>query len=50
MLASWPTGAAVDLEEAMRYQRAMPAPQRFAEALAGCPRTGCWSSPGPAWP
>ena len=34
VLASWPTGAGVDIEEAMRYQRAMPAPRRFAEALA----------------
>jgi methylaspartate mutase epsilon subunit len=33
VLASWPTGAGVDLEEALRYQRAMPAGKRFAEAL-----------------
>lgn len=33
VLASWPTGAGVDLEEALRYQRAMPTGRRFAEAL-----------------
>lgn len=33
VLASWPTGAGVDIEEAMRYQRALPAGKRFAEAL-----------------
>ncbi len=33
VLASWPTGTGVDLEEALRYQRAMPADRRFAEAL-----------------
>lgn len=33
VLASWPTGAGVDNEEALRYQRAMPTGRRFAQAL-----------------
>jgi methylaspartate mutase epsilon subunit len=35
VLSSWPTGAGVDIGEAMRYQHAMPAARRFAETLAG---------------
>jgi methylaspartate mutase epsilon subunit len=34
VLAQWPTGAGVDIEEALRYHRAMPAARRFAETLA----------------
>ncbi len=33
VLATWPTGADVDLDEAFRYQRAIPPEKRFAEAL-----------------
>ena len=33
VLAAWPTGAEVDLEEALRYQKAIPAEKRFALAM-----------------
>jgi methylaspartate mutase epsilon subunit len=33
VLATWPTGADVNLDEAFRYQRAIPPEKRFAEAL-----------------
>ncbi|MGS2717377.1 methylaspartate mutase subunit E [Eionea flava] len=34
VLTEWPTGAAVDLDEAMRYQRDIPESKRFSSALA----------------
>ena len=33
VLTTWPTGAEVDLEEAIRYQRAMPPSKCFARAM-----------------
>ena len=33
VLAAWPTGAAVRLDDAFDYQRAIPPAKRFAEAM-----------------
>ncbi len=42
-LATWPTGAAVDLEEAFAYQRGHPrgAPVFAGHARRGGPAAGC---------
>ncbi|HHY95519.1 MAG TPA: methylaspartate mutase subunit E, partial [Firmicutes bacterium] len=40
VLHSWPTGAEVDLEEAVRYHRSLPRGKRFSPVLREAERTG----------
>jgi methylaspartate mutase epsilon subunit len=40
VLAGWPTGSAVDLEEALAYQRAIPGEKRFASAMSAAREAG----------
>ena len=40
VLTTWPTGAEVDLEEAIRYQRALPPSKCFARAMREANRAG----------
>jgi methylaspartate mutase epsilon subunit len=40
VLASWPTGAEVDLPEAITYQRAIPREKRFAETVRTARESG----------
>ena len=50
VLQTWPTGAAVHLEEAIKYQQAIPAGQAVRLAMRDVMGRGrCWSSRGPAW-
>jgi methylaspartate mutase epsilon subunit len=40
VLASWPTGTEVDLQEALGYQRAIPLAKRFAETVRAARAAG----------
>jgi len=40
VLAQWPTGKAVDLEEAVAYHKSMPASRNFSEKLLAAKRDG----------
>ena len=40
VLATWPTGAEVDLQEAIGYQRGLPPAKRFAQAMREAARAG----------
>ena len=40
VLSGWPTGAAVDLDEALRYQRAIAKEKRFAETVSAAREAG----------
>ena len=40
VLSTWPTGAAIDLKEAVAYQKQLPSGKRFARALEDAARRG----------